>query len=472
MKRARTTVALVWVTVGTAIGCGGRTSQPDADDSTTSTAQCIPGQSLECACADGGSGAQRCNATSTFDDCVCLAPEPGDASLAETTADTEVSTPDSIKAADVSEVTDALEEVLDDGSHDTADAADATLPDATPDALDDAGETDAPSCATTTSIDAIGATTVTAGVGSAPCTIALTGKIEHVAYDPTTDIAYGIDSVNRRLSAIELATGKITYRDVTQVPEAACVDATRSRLFVANSGSSFIDEFSLADLSLVRRIVWPAGRWGGPADTRFKIYCGAKRLYVVDGQWSPGLYTVENLDSCPTVIDHSMSVNSVGALVVSPAEDVLYYWLQSGWSAGWAGTDVYRVDTKTWTTTDHSTLGYPAFLRDPLDTPILWDHSRDWIFAKNRVLDAKNLSKVVFTFTDSGDTSSSAFHNAYALNPTSGRVVSRYDVFGLDDFKSRGKVTSGAANDFFFAKDGRLRALVTSSNQLTCQTVP
>ena len=134
--------------------------------------------------------------------------------------------------------------------------------------------------------------------------INLNNEIFRVAYDPTSNVAYGLDATNRRLAKIDLTSGSATYADVVQVPNDGCVDTKRGRLFVVNKGSSLITEYSTTDLQAVRNITWAGMEWG-PADTTFEIHCAADRLYVVDGAWAPGLFTVDGLDTPNPVVHRS-----------------------------------------------------------------------------------------------------------------------------------------------------------------------
>ena len=101
------------------------------------------------------------------------------------------------------------------------------------------------------------------------------------------------------------------------MPNGACLDSERERLFVVNKGSNLITEYRTSDLSSVRDIAWD-GTDSGPTDTHFEIHCSPDRLYVVDGAWAPGLFTVEGLDATsPIVNNHSEHVAGVGGLVLN-----------------------------------------------------------------------------------------------------------------------------------------------------------
>ena len=84
--------------------------------------------------------------------------------------------------------------------------------------------------------------------------ISLSGKIFRVAYDPTANVAYGLDATNTRIAKIDLATGTTSYVSVAHVPNDACVDSARGRLFVVNKGSQTITEYATNNLSAVRDI--------------------------------------------------------------------------------------------------------------------------------------------------------------------------------------------------------------------------
>ncbi len=340
---------------------------------------------------------------------------------------------------------------------------------------DGAMEAEAGTCTTAVTEDGggIGSANLVPGGDSGACSISLPGPITQVAYDPAANVAYGVDPTDQTVSAIALATHAITYRTMYAVPNAICANPARSRVYVVETGSNFIDELATADLSLLRRIPWPAPSYDPPAQSRFQVYCGQDRLFVVDSSWAPALWTVDNLAECPVVVDHTAAVAGVGGLVLGADESEFYYWYQYGRAAGYAGTDVYRIDVKTWAAVDQTTISYAqGFYRDPLDTPILWDHTRNLIFAKNRVFDANNLATVDYTFANAADMSLESYENAYAMDAASGLLVTRHHVFSTDTFLSLGTVTDSSAVQYFVSADGVLRALTTSPNLLDCQTLP
>lgn len=301
-------------------------------------------------------------------------------------------------------------------------------------------------------------------------TIELDGKVFRVVYDPDTDLVFGLDAANRRLSKIELESGETTYADVVQVPNSACVDTERERLYVVNKGSSLITEYDTRDLSSIRDIAWTGTDWG-PDETHFEIHCAPDRLYVVDGAWAPGLFTVDGLDDTdPVVVDHTEEVAGVGGLVLNEANTNLYYWYQYGWSAGSINTGVHRLLTADLSEVD-VTGDVADYNRDPLDAPILLDEGRGLIFSKNKIFDATNLTRVVYSLPSSFDTFYGAGENAHALDAERGLMATKNFVYELDRYEIVASTVMANADQLFFDARGELWFLSTKEGVIMQQVI-
>jgi hypothetical protein len=302
-------------------------------------------------------------------------------------------------------------------------------------------------------------------------TIPLTGTVFRIVYDATTNVAYGLDAVNRQLSRIDMATGTTQYVPVVQVPNAGCVDDKRKRLFVVNKGSSLITEYASDTLAKVRDITWPALDWG-PTETWFKIYCAADKLYAVDASWAPGLFTVEGLDgAAPVVVNHSTTISGVGGLTLTASGTDFYYWYQYGWSAGSLNTYVSRRHTVDRSEVDRTATSLTNFTRDPLDVPLLLDETRGLVFAKNKIFDILNLTRVIYTLPGTFETFNGATENAYALDSAHGLVASKNFVYSLDRYDVVAEVLVPSPSQLFFTTDGTLWSLSVSQGSLIGQRV-
>jgi|GEM_PF-3469293 len=335
----------------------------------------------------------------------------------------------------------------------------------------------------------------------------LSGKVFRVAYDPAASVAYGLDATNRKLARIDLASGGVTFASVLQVPNDGCLDTKRGRLFVVNKGSSFITEYLTADLTAVRDINWAGTDWG-PTETQFKIYCAPDKLYVVDGAWAPGLFTVEGLDSAidagvigeidsgldegidggidggadaansgtgggegPQAIDHTAEAAGLGGLVFDSTATNLYYWYQYGWSAGSLNTYVRRLGATDLAQIDESATNLPNFNRDPLGAPILLDETRGLVLVKNYIFDATNLTRVVYTLPSAYDTFDGAAENVYALDSARGLLATKNFVYDLTRYEVVTATIDPDADQLFFDKDGVLWFLSVAKGTLKAQII-
>jgi len=240
-------------------------------------------------------------------------------------------------------------------------------------------------------------------------------------------------------------------------------------LFVVNKGSALLTEYETSDLKAMRDISW-TGTDSGPTVTNFKMYCAPDRLYVVDGAWAPGLFTVEDLDGTdPQVADHSSVVSGVGGLALNGSATDIYFWYQYGWNAGSSLTYVSRIDATSLNQGDESATNIPSFDRDPLDAPVLFDETRGLVFVKNKIFDATDLSNVLYTLPGSFDAFAGASENAYALAPAQGLLATKNYVYELSRYDAIAATLVPSADQIFFDDTGLLWFLSVSDGTLKAQ---
>jgi hypothetical protein len=299
--------------------------------------------------------------------------------------------------------------------------------------------------------------------------ISLSGKVFRVAYDPTANVAYGLDATNTRIGKIDLATGTTSYVPVTHVPNDACVDSARGRLFVVNKGSQTITEYATNGLSPVRDIPW-VNMDRAPSQTQFHIYCTPDRLYAVDGASVPALFTVEGLDSAaPVVTDHSAQLSAVNGLAVNTAGTDLYAWYQRYQTP--LGVYVSRSRVSDLAQLDVSSMAVPNFGSTPADAPLLLDESRGYVFVKDKVFDVSHLTNVTYTLPGTYSTTSGPQEIAYALNASGGFFATKNFVYELSRFDAVAATIVPSSDQLFFDNAGKLWMLSTSRATLTAQLV-
>ena len=299
--------------------------------------------------------------------------------------------------------------------------------------------------------------------------ISLSGKVFRLAYDPTANVAYGLDATNTRIGKIDLASGTTSYVSVTHVPSDGCVDSARGRLFVVNKGSQTITEYATSSLSAVRDIPWPSMD-RAPTQTQFHIYCTPDRLYAIDGASTPALFTVEELDSAaPVVTDHSVQLSAVNGLAVNAAGTDLYAWYQRYQTP--TGVYVSRSRVSDLTQLDVSSMTVPNFGSAPADAPLLLDESRGYVFVKDKVFDASHLTNVVYTLPGDYSTLNGPQEVAYALNAVGGYLATKNFVYELTRFDPIAATIVPSSDQLFFDRAGKLWMLSTARATLSAQLV-
>jgi hypothetical protein len=296
--------------------------------------------------------------------------------------------------------------------------------------------------------------------------------VTRVVYEPTANLAYGMDATNRQFSRIDLATGIVTIGPRTlQIPNAACLDTQRNRLFVVNKGSSFITEYDATTLAAVRDIAW-GGTDADPEDTQFRIYCGADRLYVTDGKYSPGLWIVDALDTAtPRAVDHGTEASGVGSFALNAAGSDLYYAYQPYWGDCGTTTYVRRLDAIKLTQIDKSATNLASFPCGPIDSALLLDESRGLVFVRNRVFNATNLANVVYTLPSLNDVLDGLTENVYALDATRGLLATKNFIFELGGYTVVAATLKPPADQLFFDKAGTLWTLTITESALKAQII-
>lgn len=306
--------------------------------------------------------------------------------------------------------------------------------------------------------------------------IALRGKVARVVYDASSHTVYGLDPANRRIVKVDLETGASTQVSIGAIPADLCIHPARHSLFTVTKGYALL-EHRLKDLAPVRELAWSPVDVGR-AETHFHVYCATDRLYLVDAAQDPALYVVDRLDAAFPVVRRAVSsaaspssLTGVGAIALNAAGSELYYWAQSGWESYGGSSAVRRLDTYDWTLLDQTSAS-DGVARDPLDAPILLDEAGERVLVKNKVFDATNLARVLYTFPGPIDTYRGATENVYALDATRGRAATRGTVYDLGKYRPISPALFPNAAQRFFDRDGLLWFLLTADGKLVAQRMP
>lgn len=277
--------------------------------------------------------------------------------------------------------------------------------------------------------------------------VQLDGRVVDIAYDSVNKKAYAIDEAFRNLSVVDLQTQtivntvKLPYR-----PSGLTISEDGSSLFIVNDDlNKLITEVRLSDLQIVRHLTYTSTVDSGDIAHRH-IYHKSGILYVVMGDWEPTLLAFNSTSLA--AVNYGTVIKGVGDLAFSSDSSKFFTWYQYGWNAGSAGSNVfaYSVSGNSLTQSAQSSLSYPNFLRDPLDTPVLLLKGQGKLVVKNKVLDLNNVTQVINTLPEP----------IYAANATGELLVGKNGIYSAVTYQKVDTLALGTATEIFFDQNGML----------------
>ncbi|MDT3427669.1 hypothetical protein J2Z22_003232 [Paenibacillus forsythiae] len=284
--------------------------------------------------------------------------------------------------------------------------------------------------------------------------IQLDGRVVDIAYDSVNQKAYAIDEAFNNLYVVDLQTQsiadtvKLPYR-----PAGLTLSEDGYSIFIVNDDlNQLVTEVRLSDLQVIRHLSYTSVKDTGDFSDRH-IYHKAGLLYVVMGDWEPTLLTFNSATFAS--VNYGTAIKGVGELAFSGDKSKFFYWYQNGWSAGSAGSNVfaYSVSGNSVTKLGQSNLGYPNFLRDPLDTPVIVLESQGKLVVKNKVFDLNNVSQVIGTLPEP----------IYAANSTGELLVGKNGIYDAATYQKVEALSLGSATEIFFDRNGKLYYLVNGA---------
>jgi hypothetical protein len=286
--------------------------------------------------------------------------------------------------------------------------------------------------------------------------ISLGHAIHAYEIDYNSNKLYAVDKTNKTLSIINLTTNEVeSSHALLYVPSRLCIDASSDRLYLTNINSSFISEFKLSDMTKVADIPWTNSDWGSDI-AHFHIKCDADFLYVTDANWAPSLHKISRTTPYTETV---LPVDSVGDFYLAK-DGGIYTWFQYGWSAGMANSSIRRYDNATggYALIDETTVGYPMYQRDPLDSPIFIDETRNLAINKHFIFNSLNLKQTVYSFD--------ADALFYAADLNKGYIATKDSVYSLDTYSPVTSLSLKDRDGLFFDNQDDLYILDNSRSMI------
>ncbi|MEN3942877.1 fibronectin type III domain-containing protein [Prosthecobacter sp. SYSU 5D2] len=220
--------------------------------------------------------------------------------------------------------------------------------------------------------------------------------------DPHRSRMYGIQ-LNGILAGSLLVIDPLTATPVSSItvgkrPTGMAISDDGSELFVINCVDKTISVIDLQTLAVSATITLPVfGNWGQSTTTANVGVGPGDVLYYTDGSWGPVLH-VYNRSSQQVLQSLTATVSGYGFgdFALNASKTHLFGWVQYGWSAGNAGSHLWRYavsGTGTLTAMENSSAAF-QLNRDPLETPVLVANDEEKVFVKEVVVDATAISSI------------------------------------------------------------------------------
>lgn len=268
------------------------------------------------------------------------------------------------------------------------------------------------------------------------------------AYDSSRNKVYALDKTLSNLLVMDAETNQLEKTiKLSYKPSALAVSGDFSKLYIVNEDeSSLVSEYDLNSFSNTRNLSYKVDRNADLVYGHRHIYEKNKRLYIIDGGWSPKLLIFDA--NSFQQIQYSPTIEEAGDIAFSQDGKYMYKWKQYGWLAGSVGSGVikYSIDGDKFNEVQKSNLEYPDLNRDPLDTPVMLLEDQGKLVYKDKVFDLNNLGQLKRIFKEP----------IYAVDGKNNLAVGKIKIYKLDTGEAVRFMPNHSTNNMFFDKGGKL----------------
>jgi len=173
-------------------------------------------------------------------------------------------------------------------------------------------------------------------------------------------------------------------------------------LYVIHAGSRTIAKVDLATFSVVGEKTITTPSTYSLSNPLYVVAGQGEKLFYTDGAWGPQIYFFDFTAGTNQLVLNTGGNGShgAGAILLNRTGKNLYIWNQYGWSAGNVNAWVTRFDVSTNGDLTGLENSFTSWRRDPLDTPLLLDGAERWVFNKQQMFAATNVSVLVNQFAN------------------------------------------------------------------------
>jgi hypothetical protein len=169
-------------------------------------------------------------------------------------------------------------------------------------------------------------------------------------------------------------------------------------LYVINAGSRTISKVDLNSFTVIAEKTISTPNTYSLSNPLHLAVGRSNLVYLTDGGWAPSITTFDYANGTNVAVYDDG--NGTGGLTVTRNGNILYRWRQYGWGAGNVNSWVTRYDALTNVNLTPLEDSFVSWRRDPTDTPIFLDAAERWVFNKQQMFAATNVSVLLNQFSD------------------------------------------------------------------------
>ncbi len=204
-------------------------------------------------------------------------------------------------------------------------------------------------------------------------------------------------------------------------PTDMAVTPAGDALFVINAGSRTISKVDLNSFTVVSEKSISTPNSYSLSNPLYVVAGQSNTLYYTDGAWGPEVYFFDfNAGTNMLVLDTGGNADfGAGGMVLNRSGTSLYAWRQYGWGAGNVNSWVSHYSVTNGGSLIPLENSFTSWRRDPLNTPVFLDAAERWVFNKEQMFSATNVSVLLAQYTD----------NIYAISLDGSVVFGPNEVF-------------------------------------------
>jgi len=185
-------------------------------------------------------------------------------------------------------------------------------------------------------------------------------------------------------------------------PTDMAVTPAGDALYVINAGSRTISKIDLSSFTVVSEKSITTPNSYNLSNPLYIVAGPSNGVYYTDGAWGPEIYFFDfNAGTNMMVLNTGGNADfGAGGMALNRSGTSLYAWRQYGWGAGNVNSWVSHYSVTNGGSLIPLEDSFTSWRRDPFDTPVFLDAAERWVFNKEQMFSATNVSVLLAQYTD------------------------------------------------------------------------